>query len=63
MMRDLKFSKHKILKYVISSLYLSSENIIIILTFREIYIINNLKTNILININIIMSKQIDILTS
>ena len=62
-MRDLKFNKYKTLKYVIFSFYLSSENIIIMLTFREIHIINNFKINILIDINIIISKQIDILVS
>ena len=62
-MRDLEFNKHKISKYMISSLYLPDENIIIKLTSRKIHIIDDLKTNILININIMMSKQIDILTS
>ena len=62
-MRDFEFNKHKISKYVISSLYFSNENVIIMLTFREIYIVNDFKTNILININIMMLKQIDILTS
>ena len=55
-MRDLEFNKYEISKYVIFSFYLSSENVIIILTFRKIHIINNFKINILININIIISK-------
>ena len=63
MIRDLKFNKHKILKYIISSLYLLNKNVIIILTSRKIHIVNDFKINILININIIMLKQIDILTS
>ena len=61
-MRDLEFNKHKILKYLISPLYLSSENVIIKLIFRKTHIVNDLKINILINMNIMMSKQIDILT-
>ena len=58
---DFKFNKYKISKYIIFSLYFSNEEIIIMLTSRKIHIINNFKTNILININIIMLKQIDIL--
>ena len=61
-MRDLKFNKNKTSKYIISPLYLLDENVIIILTFRKIHIIDDLKINILINMNIIISKQIDILT-
>ena len=59
---DLKFNKHKTSKYVIFSFYVLNEKIIAILASRKIHIINNLKINILINMNIMMSKQIDILT-
>ena len=59
--RDFEFNKHKISKYVISSLYFSSENVIVILTSREIHIVDDFKINILINMNIIISKQINIL--
>ena len=62
-MRDLEFNKHKISKYIISPLYFFDENITAILTSRKIHIIDNFKTNILININIIISKQINILAS
>ena len=61
-MRNLEFNKYKTLKYVISSLYFSNENVIIKLIFRKVYIIDDFKINILININIIILKQIDILT-
>ena len=59
---DLKFNKHKTSKYVIFSFYVLNEKIIAILASRKIHIIDNLKINILINMNIMMSKQIDILT-
>ena len=61
-MRNLEFNKYKTLKYVISSLYFSNENVIIKLIFRKVYIVDDFKINILININIIILKQIDILT-
>ena len=63
MICGLEFNKYETSKYVISSLYLSNEDVIVMLTFREIHIVNNLKINILMNMNIIMLKQIDILTS
>ena len=56
-MRGLKFNKHKISKYIISSFYLLNKNNIIILILRKIHIINNLKIKNLININIIISKK------
>ena len=63
MICGLEFNKYETSKYVISSLYLSNKDVIVMLTFREIHIVNNLKINILINMNIIMLKQINILTS
>ena len=60
--RGIESNKHKTSKYVIIPLYFSDENVTAILTSREIHIINNFKTNVLININIIISKKINILT-
>ena len=60
--RKIESNKHKTSKYVIIPLYFFDENVIIILTLREIHIVNDLKTNVLININIIISEKIDILT-
>ena len=57
------FNKHEISKYVITSLYFSNENVIAILISWEIYIVNDLKANVLININIMILKKIDILAS
>ena len=48
---------------MITFLYFFDENVIIILTSREIYIVDDFKTNVLININIIILEKIDILTS
>ena len=53
-MRDIEFNKHEISKYVITSLYFLDENVIIMLTSREIYIVNDFKINVLININIMI---------
>ena len=61
--RNLEFNKHKTSKYIISFLYLLDKDVIVILTSQKIHIVDNFKTNILININIIILKQIDILTS
>ena len=47
---------------MITSLYLPFENNIAMLVLRKIYIINNLKTNILIEINIIILEKINIIT-
>ena len=62
-MRGIKSNKYKTSKYVIASIYFLGENVITILTSREIYIVNDLKTNILIKINIIILEKIDILAS
>ena len=61
--RDLEFNRYKTSKYIIISLYFSNKNAIIIISLREIYIINKLKINILVSINIIISKKIDIFIS
>ena len=60
--RKIESNKYKTSKYVIISLYFPGENVIVMLISREIHIINDLKTNVLININIMISKKIDILT-
>ena len=62
-MREIEFNKHETSKYVIIPLYFPRENIIIILISREIHIVDDLKTNVLININIMILKKINILTS
>ena len=62
-MREIESNKHKISKYVITLLHFFDENVIIMLTSREIYIVDDFKTNVLININIIILKKINILTS
>ena len=61
--RGIGFNKHKISEYVITFLYFFDENVTAILISWEIYIVNDLKTNVLININIIILKKINILTS
>ena len=61
--REIEFNKHKTSKYVIIFLYFLDENVIVILTLREIHIVNDLKINVLININIVILEKIDILTS
>ena len=55
-MRELGFNVYKTSKYIITPLCFLSENIIIMIAPREIYIINNLKVNILIDINIMILK-------
>ena len=60
--REIESNKHKTSKYIIIPLYFSDENVIIMLTSREIYIINDFKTNVLIDINIMILAKINILT-
>lgn len=54
-------------KYIILSIYFLSKfkndirKITVKIIFREIYLINNLKIKILVEINIMKSKKIDIL--
>lgn len=59
--RGIVFNKYEISKYVIIFFYFFDENVTIMLTSREIHIVDNLKTNVLIDMNIIISKKIDIL--
>ena len=61
--REIGFNKHKTSKYVIILLYFPDENVIVMLISREIHIVDDLKTNVLININIMILEKIDILTS
>ena len=61
--RKIEFNKHKTSEYVIILLYFSDENVIVILTSREIYIVDDFKANVLINMNIMILEKIDILTS
>ena len=60
--REIGFNKHKTSKYVIILLYFPDENVIVMLISREIHIVDDLKTNVLININIMILEKIDILT-
>ena len=60
--REIEFNKHKTSKYVITFFYFSDENVIVILISREIYIVNDFKIKVLININIMISEKISILT-
>ena len=60
--REIEFNKHKTSKYVITPLYFSDKNVTVILISREIHIVNDLKANVLININIIILEKINILT-
>lgn len=60
--RDLNVNRHSIDEYVLIFFYIieknDQKNKICIIFRREVYLINNLKTNILIEINIISSKRI-----
>ena len=59
--RKIESNKHEISKYVITLFYFLNENVIVMLISREIYIVNDLKANVLIKINIMISEKIDIL--
>ncbi len=63
-MRDFNTIKYLSNKYIILSLYFSNKdrkkNLIIAKIIRKVYLINNLKTNILIKNNLIDSKEITI---
>ena len=61
--REIKSNKYKTSKYIIALIYFLGENVITILISRKIYIVNNLKINILIEIDIIILKKINILVS
>ena len=67
-MRGLDFNKHQTFKYAIFSLFFSRKNkvdkyITTKIASREVYIINNLKIKMLIEINVIILEKIDILIS
>ena len=50
---------------MITLFYFSSkrngEEVVIMITFKKIYIVDDLKTNMFVDINIMMSEKIDIL--
>ena len=64
--RDLETNKHSIDKYAICSMYFadidSDENAILTEIIRKIHLVNNLKTNLLIENDILDSELIDIFT-
>ena len=55
---DIDIKKYKIYDYTIISVYILSSDGKVVLIRREIYIIDNLSTKALIEINIIKSKDI-----
>ena len=63
--RDLKFNKHRISKYIVFFFFLLSRKdkklIIIIIAFKKIHFIDNFKTKMFIKMNFIILKKIDIL--
>ena len=65
--RELELIRHQTNKYVIQSIYFPRKfkddikNITAKIAPREIYLINKLKIKMLVEINIIKSKEIDIL--
>ena len=64
--RDLKINKHFTVKYVIVSMYFSEKNekreAVKTKITREVHLMNNLKTNMLIKNDILKSKKFDIFT-
>ena len=61
--RDIDENNYAIIKYVKLNIYLpnfKNNKRVQVLIIREIYIINNLRAKLLIGINIIKSKTIDI---
>ena len=64
--RDLETNKHSIDKYAICSMYFADtdndDNAILIEIIRKIHLMNNLKTNFLIENDILNSELIDIFT-
>jgi len=64
----IKKDKYKIAEYIITPLFLLGRNklgykVITKTTPREIYLVDNLRANILIRIDVITPKEIDILAS
>ena len=61
-MRKIEFNRYQISKYVITSLFFSRNNDVIIITSsREIHIVDDFKINVLIKMNIMILEKIDIL--
>ena len=67
-MREIKNNIYEINKYIIYKIYLFNEknknkyNIIIKITLREIYLINKLAINILLKNDILVLKEINLLS-
>ena len=61
--RRLGSNVHETAEYMITPLYLPGEESTTILAPREIHIVDNLKANVLIGIDIMVPKQIDIIAS
>lgn len=62
-MRGLGSSLHQTSEYVVTPLYFPGENFTAVTASREIHIVDNLKANILIEMDVMAPEQIDILTS
>ena len=68
-MREIENDIYEINKYIIYKIYLFNEKnknkriIIIKITLREIYLVNELVVDILLKNNILISKEIDLLFS
>ena len=58
--RGLRFNRYQISEYMITFFYFPGSNYIVITSPREIYIVDDFKINIFININIMILKKIDI---
>ncbi len=62
--RGLGSNKHETSEYIVTSLYFPSQDAdMVMLAPREIHIVNNLKANLLIGIDIMVPEKIDILAS
>lgn len=61
--RGLGSNKHQTSEYVVTSLYLPSEDGTAMLAPREIHIVDDLKANVLIGMDIMVPEKIDILAS
>ena len=61
--RGLGLNKYQTSKYMVTSLYLPFENGTAMLAPREIHIVNDLKANVLIGMNIMVPEKIDIIAS
>lgn len=61
--RGLGANRHQTSKYVITSLYFPGEDIIAMTSPRKIHIVDDLKANILVEMDVMMPEQIDVLAS